>query len=198
MKTAFILCGALGREAQDIVRKHQWEVDLIGISALHHLLPERITPDVESRLRALRAQYARVIVVYGECGTGGALDDLLARYGIERVAGAHCYAMFAGPLFETLLAEEPGTFFLTDFLARAFHSTVIKGLGLDRYPELKEDYFRHYRRVVYLAQRDDPLLRAKAQAAADYLGLPLVVQFTGYSLLEDRLIALMHTPQEAL
>src|SRR3990172_1562984 len=152
MKTAFILCGALGREVRDIVRKHRWDVDLIGIAALDHMIPNRIAPDVESRLLALRTRYERVIVVYGDCGTRGTLDQVLARYGIERVNGPHCYEMFARQTFDALMEEEPGTFFLTDFLVRAFRGTVIKGLGLDRYPELKDEYFRHYRRVVYLAQ----------------------------------------------
>jgi hypothetical protein len=197
MKTAFILCGALGREVREIVRKHGWDVDLLGISALNHLIPERITPDVENRLRALREDYARVIVVFGDCGTRGALDEMLARYGIERVAGPHCYEMYAGRNFDALMEEEPGTFFLTDFLVRAFRGTVIKGLGLDRYPELKEEYFRHYQRVVYLAQSDDAALRSKAKAIASYLELPLVIRNTGFGALENRLVELMQTCEES-
>lgn len=191
MKTAFIICGALAREVLDIVRRHGWDVDVVGVSAIDHMFPERIAPDVEQRLRELRERYDRVIVVFGDCGSRGALDAVLARYGIERVAGPHCYEMYGGALFHELMAEEPGTFFLTDFLVRTFEGTVLKGLGLDRFPELKGEYFRHYKRVVYLAQTDDPALQEKAQRIAAYLELPLEVRHTGYGRLEDRLVAMM-------
>lgn len=191
MNTAFIICGALGREVTAIARRHGWDVDVLGISALDHLYPARIAPDVERKLLAIRSQYERVIVVYGDCGTYGALDAMLEKHGIERVDGPHCYEMYAGADFQSMMDEEPGTFFLTDFLVRAFHGTVIKGLGLDRHPELKNDYFRHYTRVVYLAQTDDPGLHDKARGVAEYLQLPLEIRRTGYGLLETRLIELM-------
>ncbi|RME48887.1 MAG: DUF1638 domain-containing protein [Caldilineae bacterium] len=150
-----------------------------------------MAPDVEKRIRSLRARYERLIVVYGDCGSGGALDTVLARYGVERVAGPHCYEMYGGESYHSLMEEEPGTFFLTDFLVRTFRGTVIKGLGLDRYPELRDDYFRNYRRIVYLAQNPTPDLRQRAIAIAASLGLPLEVRITGYGLLESRLAALM-------
>jgi hypothetical protein len=196
-KTAFIICGALAREVLDIIERHGWEADVVGVSALHHLFPERIAPDVEKRILALREQYARLIVVYGDCGTRGALDEVLTHHRIERVAGPHCYEMYSGAAFEALMEEEPGTFFLTDFLTRSFHGAVVKGLGLDQFPHLKGTYFGNYRRVVYLAQTDDPVLREKAQEVADYLDLPLEVRYTGYGWLEKRLVALMDkAPQE--
>jgi hypothetical protein len=99
--------------------------------------------------------------------------------------------MYGGSLFHDLMEEEPGTFFLTDFLVRGFNGTILKGLGLDRFPELKDDYFRHYKRLVYLVQNEEPALAAKAQAAADYLGLPLEIRVTGYGQLEERLAAMM-------
>lgn len=190
-KTAFIICGALAREVLDIIERHGWEADVVGVSALHHLFPERIAPDVEKRILALREQYERLIVVYGDCGTRGVLDEVLTHHGIERVAGPHCYEMYSGAAFEALMEEEPGTFFLTDFLTRSFHGAVVKGLGLDQFPHLKGTYFGNYRRVVYLAQTDDPALREKAQEVADYLDLPLEVRYTGYGWLEERLVALM-------
>ncbi|MFQ5575526.1 MAG: DUF1638 domain-containing protein, partial [Anaerolineae bacterium] len=150
MTTALIICGALAREVVDIVRKHGWDADIFGVAALDHMFPARIAPDVEKRILALRERYDRLIVVYGDCGSGGALDAALARYGVERVAGPHCYEMYGGETYHSLMADEPGTFFLTDFLARTFHGTVVKGLGLDRYPELRHDYFANYRRIVYL------------------------------------------------
>lgn len=191
MNTAFIICGALAREILDIIRRHGWKVDVIGVPALDHMYPERIAPDVEQRLLTLREQYDRVIVVYGDCGSRGALDEVLERYGIERVAGPHCYEMYGGQTFHELMEEEPGTFFLTDFLVRSFRGTVLKGLGLDRHPELKDEYFRNYRRIVYLVQNRDPELVEKAHQIAEDLGLPLEIRDTGYGLLEERLVAMM-------
>lgn len=195
MTTGLIICGALGREVLDIIKKYNWDAEVLGVSAMDHMVPERIAPDVEKRILALRERYDRLIVVFGDCGSSGALDEVLDRHGIERIAGPHCYEIYGGQTFHQLMAEEPGTFFLTDFLLRTFRGTVVKGLGLDRFPQLKADYFCNYRRVVYLAQNDTPELRQKAQAVADFLELPLEIQVTGYGLLEERLVALMAQQQ---
>lgn len=191
MKTAFILCGALAREVLDIISRHGWQVDVYGIPAIDHMYPDRIAPDVERKLRAIRASYERVLVVFGDCGSRGALDALLAREGLERIEGPHCYEMYGGQLFNSLMEEEPGTFFLTDFLVRGFRGTVWHGLGLDRYPQLKDEYFRNYRRLVYMTQSDTGELVEKAQVIAQLLELPLEVRPTGYGLLEERLKAWM-------
>ncbi len=191
MTTAFIICGALGHEVLAIIRKHSWDVEVFGVSAMDHMFPERIAPDVEKRYLALRERFERVVVVYGDCGSRGAVDDLLAKYDLERVAGPHCYEMYGGNLFQELMDEEPGTFFLTDFLVRGFRGTILKGLGLDRFPQLKDEYFRNYKRIVYLTQIENEALIAKAEEAAEFLGLPLEVRHTGYGLLEERLVALM-------
>ncbi len=191
MTTGLIICGALGREVVDIVKKHNWDAEVLGVSAMDHMVPERIAPDVEKRILSLRERYDRLIVVFGDCGSSGALDEVLDRHGIERIAGPHCYEIYGGQTFHQLMAEEPGTFFLTDFLLRTFRGTVVKGLGLDRFPQLKADYFCNYQRVVYLAQNDTLELRQKAQVVADYLELPLEIRITGYGLLEERLVALM-------
>ncbi len=187
MTTAFIICGALAREVMAIVARHGWAVDIFGIPAIDHMHPERIAPDVERKLRAIRDDHEHVLVVYGDCGSRGALDAFLAREGLERIAGPHCYEMYGGRLFDELMEEEPGTFFLTDFLVRGFRGTIWHGLGLDRYPQLKDDYFRHYRRLVYLTQLEQPELLAKAQEVAATLALPLELRHTGYGLLEERL-----------
>lgn len=191
MKTAFIICGALAREVLDIITRHGWDAEVIGIPAIDHMYPERIAPDVEKRFLAIRDQYSRVIIVFGDCGSRGALDSLLNKYNLERIEGPHCYEMYGGQTFHDLMDEEPGTFFLTDFLVRGFRGTVIKGLGLDRFPQLKEDYFRHYQRLVYMVQNHDPDLVARAEGIATYLGLPLELRHTGYGLLEERLVAMM-------
>lgn len=191
MTIGLIICGALAHEVLDIVDKYGWDAEVVGIPAIDHMFPERIAPDVEKRILELRETYERLIVVFGDCGSNGALDTILTKYNIERIAGPHCYEMYGGQTFHHLMEEEPGTFFLTDFLLRTFKGTILKGLGLDRYPQLKEDYFGNYERVVYLAQNDSPAMRKRAEDAAAYLDLPLEVRITGYGLLETRLVALV-------
>jgi hypothetical protein len=188
---ALIACGALGREVRAIVARRGWDASVVSVSALDHLYPERIAADVERLLVELADDYDRRVVVYGDCGTRGALDAVLARHGVARIDGPHCYELYAGQAFAELMAAEPGTFFLTDFLVRSFEGTVIRGLGLDRFPELQADYFGHYRRVVYLSQVSDPDLVAKAGKVAQRLGLPLNVHHTGYGQLEARLAEAM-------
>lgn len=191
MTTAFIICGALGREVVQLIRKYGWDAEIFGVPAIDHVFPERIAPDVEKRILELRQRYERLILVYGDCGSRGALDETLDRLGIERIAGPHCYEFYAGASFQPLMDEEPGTYFLTDFMVRTFDGLILKSMGLDRYPQLKEDYFRNYKRLVYLAQSDDPALQQKAQRIAEYIGLPLVIHPTGLGLLEQRLVELM-------
>lgn len=190
-RTALIACGALAREVLALREKHGWAADVLGVPALLHNRPDRIPEAVLRRIREARRSYQRVVVVYGDCGTGGLLDKLLAQEGVERVSGPHCYEMYANGQFSNLMAQSLGTFFLTDFLVQSFDHLVIEQLGLDRHPELKREYFANYQRVVYLAQRPDPALLGKAQAAAQLLGLPLEVLPTGYGALEQRLVRLM-------
>jgi hypothetical protein len=185
--TALIVCGALAREVLALKEKYAWEVDVLGVPSLLHNQPDAIPPAVATRIRRARSEYERIIVVYGDCGTGGMLDRLLEQEGVLRVAGPHCYEMYADGSFENLMAEAPGTFFLTDYLVHSFDHLVLEGLGLDRHPALRDEYFKNYTRVVYLAQRDDPTLQARAQWAADSLGLPLEIRPTGYGKLETRL-----------
>ena len=146
-----------------------------------HNRPERIPAAVDARIREAQGRYERIFVAYGDCGTGGMLDVVLAVHGVERLPGAHCYAFYAGlAAFDSMAEEEPGTFYLTDFLARNFDRLVISGLGLDRHPHLQATYFANYRRVVYLSQHDDPELLAQAERAAGRLGLAFEHRRTGY------------------
>jgi len=192
-KTALIVCGALAREVLALKEKHGWEVDVLGLPSLLHNQPDAIPAAIATRIRRARSEYERLIVVYGDCGTGGMLDRLLEKEGIPRLAGPHCYEMYADGTFESLMAEAPGTFFLTDYLVHSFDHLVLEGLGLDRHPALRDEYFKNYTRVVYLAQRDDPALQARAQWAADSLGLPLEIKHTGYGKLETRLKELIES-----
>ncbi len=193
MTTALIACGALAREVLALRAKHGWDAEVLGVPALLHNEPHRLPGAVRERVREARARYARVVVVYGDCGTGGLLDEMLAQEGVERVRGPHCYELYADGQFQALMDEAPGTYFLTDYLVQSFDHLVIEGLGLDRFPELRDDYFRNYTRCVYLAQTDDPALRARAEWAAGQLRLPLEVRVVGYGALETRLIELMRS-----
>jgi hypothetical protein len=176
-KVLVIACGALAREVLALRLEH---VDLACLPASLHNRPERIPEAMRAKIRACRAAYDEILCLYGDCGTGGALDRVLAEEGVKRIEGAHCYAFYAGEeAFATLTEEEPGTFYLTDFLVRHFDALVIRGLGLDRFPELRDDYFGAYCRVVHLAQVDDPETTARAQAAAARLGLAYERRFTG-------------------
>jgi hypothetical protein len=192
MTTGLIICGALGKEVVDIVNKHGWDAEIVGIPAVVHVFPEQIAPKVEKHILALRRKYERLIVLFGDCGSKGTLDQVLENYpDIERISGPHCYEFYGGVLFTKLMEEEPGTFFLTDFMVRTFQGLIIKSMGLDRFPQLKQEYFRNYKRLVYLVQKDNPEYRQKAHKVAEYLELPLTIIETGYGSLEERLAALM-------
>ena len=190
--TLVIACGALAREISALKRANRW--DLIEVRCLPaelHNRPERIAPAVQEEIRAQRGRYARVFVAYADCGTGGALDALLAAEGIERLPGAHCYEFFAtSPVFAQLHDAEPGTFYLTDFLLRNFERLVIRPLGLDRHPELKDEYFRNYRRLVYLTQVERAEAVEQARAIAARFGFAFEHRVTGYGELGTRLAAL--------
>lgn len=179
--TLVIACGAIARELVMLVRQNGWEhVKVQCLPAELHNRPEKIPGAVVEAIEKHRGDFRQVFVAYADCGTGGLLDKALAPYGIERLPGAHCYEFFSGPAtFAALSDAEPGTFYLTDFLVRHFDRLVVRGLGLDRHPELKSEYFRHYRRIVYLAQTQSDELASLAEAHARYLGLPLEVHFTG-------------------
>ncbi|MGE0296151.1 MAG: DUF1638 domain-containing protein [Pseudonocardia sp.] len=184
-------CGALARHVHHLAERFGWPVDVHPLPPLLHNRPERIAPAVEELVVRL-AGYGAVAVAYADCGTYGALDEVCARLGVARLPGAHCYDVFAGERrVRALLAEEPGTYLLTDYLAVTFERSVVAELGLDRFPELKADYFGHYRRVVWLAQDPTPHRRAAAQAAASFMDLPLVVVPVGDGGLARALAAII-------
>ncbi len=177
-----IACGALAREISALRRANHWQdLDVKCLPPELHNYPERIPAAVEREVRAARGNYRRIFVAYADCGTGGRLDALLESLGVERLPGAHCYEAFAGAAaFATLSDEEPGTFYLTDFLLRHFDRLVWQGLGLDRHPQLVGEYFRNYRRLVYLAQTESAAREARAREIAASLKLEFVLRFTGY------------------
>jgi hypothetical protein len=182
----------LARELVEIARRPGFEhLDVTCLPAKLHNRPALIPAAVERKIRAARDHYATIFVAYADCGTGGLLDKILEAEGVERLAGAHCYEVYAGrEAFARLTDEDPATFFLTDFLARHFESLVVTGLGIDRHPELLPLYFGNYRRLVFLAQTDDPELTGRAQAAADRLGLEFERRPTGLGELGETLATL--------
>jgi hypothetical protein len=186
-KTLLIACGALAREVVALKQAHGWQtMDVTCLPAIWHNRPEKIPEGVRRKIRAGRKTHERIFVAYGDCGTGGVLDKVLAEEGVERIDGPHCYQFYMGTKdFEALMEREPTTFFLTDYLARHFDRLIIQGLGLDRHPELRDDYFGNYRKLVYLAQIEDPNLKAKAKQAARRLGLEFDYRLTAYGELGD-------------
>jgi hypothetical protein len=191
--TLIIACGALANEIMALKRANQWtDVEVQCLPPELHNRPERIVPAIREQLRAKRASYVSVFVAYADCGTGGMLDELLQEEGIERLPGAHCSEFFAGGnVFAQLQDAEPGTFYLTDFLLRHFDRLVTRGLGLDRHPELAGEYFRNYRKLIYLAQNPAPTAEQQAREIAQRMGLEFEFRVTGYGELGSRLTALM-------
>ncbi|MCP8893713.1 DUF1638 domain-containing protein [Shinella daejeonensis] len=190
-KVRIIACGAIAREIVAIREANGLDhIDLQCLPAIWHAHPQKITPGVEQAIAEARAEgYSRIFVGYADCGTGGLLDRLCEREGVERIAGPHCYSFFVGNEAFAAKDDDVTAFFLTDFLARQFHSFVIEPLGLDRHPELKEMYFGNYTRLVYLSQVEDEALQRKAREAADYLGLVYEYRYTGYGDLTAELLS---------
>jgi hypothetical protein len=186
-RTLLIACGALAREVLALIRINGWRhLEVTCLPAKLHNTPARIPEAVRAKIRAAHDGYDNVLVLYGDCGTGGGLDAVLEEEGVERIPGPHCYAFYTG--VDAFLADaeaEPACFYLTDYLARHFERLVIAGLGLDRHPELLPLYFGNYKKLVYLAQVADPGLERKAKAAALRLGLAYEHRPTGYGGLQD-------------
>ena len=186
-RTLLIACGALAREVLALIRLNGWShLELACLPAHLHNRPQRIPAAVRAKIRKARPRYTRILVLYGDCGTGGLLDEVLAEERVERIPGPHCYAFYSG--IDDFLAQaeaEPACFYLTDYLTRHFERLIIQGLGLDRHPELLPLYFGNYEKLVYLAQTPDPRLEQQAQAAALRLGLAYEHRPTGYGGLQD-------------
>lgn len=192
MKIGIIACGAIVRECIAIAKRQTWEFELTAVPAQLHNAPEKIAPAVAAKLDAWAARFDLIIVGYADCGTAGALDVLVARYPhVVRIPGPHCYEFFGGETFTTHNAAHLGTFYLTDFLAHHFDALVWKGLGLDRYPELRDLYFGNYTHLLYLNQLPTQQERTRAIAAAQRLNLEYVEAETGLAALEARLVQLV-------
>jgi hypothetical protein len=190
---ALLACGALAKETAAVAKRNHWDADIHGVSSFDHMDPPKIARDVDGKLASLAGEYERVVVVYGDCGTAGALDDVLAKYpNAVRPEGVHCYQWFVQETPEEIVDTRTRTYFFTDWLVRNWGRAVIKGLGLDRYPWLKDEYFGSLNEVLFLRQdAEDPRLQTKAEEIAAYLELPLVIKDTGLDPLEQLLTPLM-------
>lgn len=188
-----IACGMIAREVLAVNEQLGHDhVDLKCIDANYHHYPDRIAPAVDLAIRKAREEgYEHIFIGYADCGTGGELDKVCAAHGVERIEGPHCFSFYLGnQAFEAAGDEMIMTFFITDFLARHFEAFLIRPLGLDRFPELRDTYFGHYERALYLAQTDDPELEQKARDAAQRLGLRFEKRYTGYGDLTGALAQL--------
>jgi hypothetical protein len=181
-RTLLIACGALAREIVDVLRLNGWQhMSVTCLPAIWHNTPNKIPAALRAKIRTAKADYDRIFVLYGDCGTGGELDRVIAEEGAERIEGPHCYAFYRGVQdFEAEADADPTCFYLTDYLVRHFDRLIIQGLGIDRHPELLPMYFGNYSKLVYLAQTDEPDLAAQAEEAAAKIGLKYEYRFTGY------------------
>ena len=181
-----VACGALGRELVALKESTGWDaLDITCLPAIWHNHPEKIAPGLRRKLQAAGG-YEQVFVAYGDCGSGGEIDKVIEEFGVERIAGPHCYQFFMGTdEFTALTDDDPACFFLTDYLVRHFDRLIVKGLGLDRFPELRDMYFGNYTALVYIAQTEDPRLKAKAEQAAERLGLAFEYRYRGYGELQS-------------
>ena len=184
-----IACGALAREILALKALNGWDhMDLTCLPANLHLYPDRITDAVRKAVTKHRAHYESIFVVYADCGTGGPLEVACNEMGVQMVPGPHCYSFYEGnENFARKSESEITSFYLTDFLVRQFDAFILKPMGLDRHPELRDMYFGNYEKLVYQAQTDDPELTEKARHAAKTLGLTFERRFTGYGDLETTL-----------
>lgn len=191
-RVLLIACGALAREILDLKAANGWtHLDLTCLPANLHLYPDKITAAVRDAVAKYRKDYSDIFVVYADCGTGGQLQSACDALGVEMISGPHCYSFFEGNArFAETAEHEITTFYLTDFLVRQFDAFVIRPMGLDRHPELRDVYFAHYEKLVYQAQTDDPALTEKAERCAERLGLAFERRFTGYGDLSTALARL--------
>ncbi len=182
-KVLVIACGMIAREVIAVRETLRLDhLDLTCLPAEYHYRPDRIAPALETAISKARDEgYRHIFVGYADCGTGGDIDRVCKAHGIERIAGPHCFAFYQSlPAFEAVAEDDMTSFYMTDFLCRHFDAFFMKPMGLDRHPELIEDFFGNYEKLIYLAQTDDPALETVAIRAAKMLGLVYERRLTGY------------------
>ena len=188
---AVVACGAIATHISNIASRENFDVTIYPLPPLLHNHPEKIAGEVDAKIEEIKDKYSKIAVAYADCGSYGALDKVLEKHGISRLGGDHCYDVFAGRQ-KVMELTTTGTYFFTDYLVKSFHRSVVVELGLDRHPELIDDYFKNYSKVVWLAQNPTEELKIAAQAAADLMKLPLEIDVVGESGLLDELKRLLN------
>jgi len=192
MSVGVVACGALATHIADIATTELLDITIYPLPPLLHNRPEKIAGEVDSLLTEIKDKHSKCAVAYADCGTYGALDTVIATHGVKRLGGNHCYDIFAGSKkIEEIMESDAGTYFLTDFLVKSFHRSVMVELGLDKRPELRDDYFKNYSRVIWLAQQPSKELEELASQAAANIGLPLEIQNVGYGQLAQQVRELL-------
>jgi hypothetical protein len=190
LSTAIIACGAIATHISNIASREGFDLTIYPLPPLLHNRPEKIAGEVEQKYLEVKENHEQVAIAYADCGTYGALDKVISKYGLKRLGGDHCYDVFAGKerIYNLTVS---GTYFLTDYLVKSFHRSVVVELGLDRHPELVDDYFKHYEKVIWLSQNPTDELKVAAQQAAELMRLPLKIEVVGESGLLDELKRLL-------
>jgi hypothetical protein len=193
MSVAVIACGAIATHISHITSSHGLDVTIYPLPPLLHNQPSKIAGEVEKTYLEIKDKHSKCAVAYADCGTYGALDTVIEKLGLKRLGGNHCYDIFAGKeKIAALMESDAGTYFLTDFLVKSFHRSVIVELGLDKRPDLRDDYFKHYNKMIWLAQNPTAELTTMAQAAADLIGLTLEIDVVGEGSLKEQILELLN------
>lgn len=191
MSTGIVACGAIATHISNIASRENFDLTIYPLPPLLHNHPEKIAGELDAKIQEIKSKHSKIAVAYSDCGTYGAIDEVIKKYNIQRLGGNHCYDVFAGSNRVNELTAD-GTYLFTDYLVKSFHRSVVVELGLDRHPELIDDYFKNYRKVVWLAQNPSAELKVAAQAAADLMKLPLEIEVVGESGLLDELKRLLN------
>jgi len=193
MSVAVIACGAIATHISHITSSHGLDVTIYPLPPLLHNQPAKIAGEVEKTYLEIKDKHSKCAVAYADCGTYGVLDTVIEKLGLKRLGGNHCYDIFAGKeKIAALMESDAGTYFLTDFLVKSFHRSVIVELGLDKRPDLRDDYFKHYNKMIWLAQNPTAELTTMAQAAADLIGLTLEIDVVGEGSLKEQILELLN------
>lgn len=193
MSVGVIACGAIATHISHITTSLGLDVTIYPLPPLLHNQPAKIAGEVEKTYLEIKDKHSKCAVAYADCGTYGALDTVIEKLGLKRLGGNHCYDIFAGKeKIAALMESDAGTYFLTDFLVKSFHRSVIVELGLDKRPDLRDDYFKHYNKMIWLAQSPTPELTVMAQAAADLIGLELEIDVVGEGSLKEQILELLN------
>lgn len=192
MSIGVVACGAIATHIASIQERYELDLTIYPLPPLLHNSPQKIAGEVDALLSKIKSDHEKCVVAYADCGTYGALDSVIEAHHVARLGGNHCYDIFAGQSeVKQIMEKTPGTYFLTDFLVKSFHRSVVVELGLDKRPELRDDYFKNYEQVIWLAQNPTSELEAEAHRAVALIGLPLEIRVVGEDGLTKEILNLV-------